>query len=155
MYTSRAKTYMVQIIWNYDPLLLFSDEQRIGVEGLEKFQSKEAGSINKHHVQMGLPEGHSMLVYYAVALSQGANARTIVPCGNMYCPLPRLLSGYPRNLQTPFAQMHYKLMIRVHMEISMSLTWVWASISQRILSFKVCFTLVKHAVQNTWQCVLV
>ena len=37
---------MVQIIWNYDPLLLFSDEQRIGVEGLEKFQSKEAGPIN-------------------------------------------------------------------------------------------------------------
>ena len=37
---------MVQIIWNYDPLLLFSDEQRIGVEGLENI-SVQGGRIHQ------------------------------------------------------------------------------------------------------------
>ena len=66
MFTSRAKTYMVRIEWRRDPLLLFSDERRIGLEEFEKFQTNEVGSVNKYHVQMGLPEGHSVLVYYEV-----------------------------------------------------------------------------------------
>lgn len=59
MYTLRTKTYMIKFIGS---LLLFSDEQRLGLEDFDKFQLKEAGSISKHHVQTGLSEGHSMLV---------------------------------------------------------------------------------------------
>ena len=66
LYTSRAKIYMTRIIWGDDPLPLFSDEKKIGFESLYNFQSKDVGSVNKHHVQMGLPEGHSMLVHDAI-----------------------------------------------------------------------------------------
>ena len=60
----------MRIEWRRDPLLLFSDERKIGLEEFETFQTNEVGSVNKYHVQMGLPEGHSVLVYYLVSRVQ-------------------------------------------------------------------------------------
>ena len=57
---------MVRVEWDRYPLLLFSDEQRIGPEAFEKFQKNDVSSVTKYNVQMGLPEGHSILVYYEV-----------------------------------------------------------------------------------------
>ena len=61
LFTSRALIYMVRISWERQPLLLFSDVHRIGLESFQHFQTPTNGSVNKHNVQMGLPEGHSVL----------------------------------------------------------------------------------------------
>ena len=55
---------MVRIERGRGPLLLFSDERRIGLEDFGKFQRNEVGSVKNFNVQMGLPEGHSVLMYY-------------------------------------------------------------------------------------------
>ena len=43
-----------------------SDVHRIGLESFQHFQTPTNGSvINKHNVQMGLPEGHSVLLHFS------------------------------------------------------------------------------------------
>ena len=56
---------MVRIGWERQPLLLFSDVHRIGLESFQHFQTPTNGSVNKHNVQMGLPEGHSVLLHFS------------------------------------------------------------------------------------------
>ena len=85
LYTSRAKIYMTRISSKSGrmiPLLFFSDERKIVFESLYNFQSKDVGSVNKHHVQMGLPEGHSMLVHDAI---EGKQYQVILGL-NKHCP---------------------------------------------------------------------
>ena len=38
---------------------------RIGLESFQHFQTPTNGSVNKHNVQMGLPEGHSVLLHFS------------------------------------------------------------------------------------------
>ena len=65
LFTFRALIYMVRIGWERQPLLLFSDVHRIGLESFQHFQTPTNGSVNKHNVQMGLPEGHSVLLHFS------------------------------------------------------------------------------------------
>ena len=65
LFTSRAHIYMVRIGWERQPLLLFSDVHRIGLESFVHFQIPNSGSVTKHNVQMGFPEGHSVLMYFS------------------------------------------------------------------------------------------
>ena len=54
---------MIAMYWA-KPLLLFSDTENVGLEAMAHFQSAEHGTPNKRQVQMGLPDGHSVLLYY-------------------------------------------------------------------------------------------
>ena len=65
LFTSRAHIYMVRIGWERQPLLLFSDVHRTGLGSFMHFQIPNNGSVTKHNVQMGLPEGHSVLMYFS------------------------------------------------------------------------------------------
>ena len=65
LFTSRALIYMVRIGWERQPLLLFSDVHRIGLESFQHFQTPTNGTVNKHNVQMGLSEGHSVLLHFS------------------------------------------------------------------------------------------
>ena len=65
LFTSRALIYMVRIGWERQPLLLFSDVHRIGLESFQHFQTLTNGTVNKHNVQMGLSEGHSVLLHFS------------------------------------------------------------------------------------------
>ena len=56
---------MVRISWERQPLLLFSDVHRIGPVSFQHFQTPTDGSFSKHNVQMGLPEGHSVLLHFS------------------------------------------------------------------------------------------
>ena len=63
LFTSWADTFMIAMYWA-KPLLLFSDTENVGLEAMAHFQSAEHGTPNKRRVQMGLPDGHSVLLYY-------------------------------------------------------------------------------------------
>ena len=65
LFTSRALIYMVRISWERQPMLLFSDIHRIDPVSFQCFQTPTEGSFGKHNVQMGLPEGHSVLLHFS------------------------------------------------------------------------------------------
>ena len=69
LFTSWADTYMTAIYWT-KPLLLFSDVENVRLDPMEVFQSAESSTPNKRRVQMGLPDGHSILSYYHVRGTQ-------------------------------------------------------------------------------------
>ena len=71
LFTSWADTFMTAIYWT-KPLLLFSDEENVRLDPMEQFQKVEGGTPNKRRVQMGLPDGHSILLYYQ---AHGTNIR--------------------------------------------------------------------------------
>ena len=61
LFTSRAFIYMVRISWERQPMLLFSDIHRVDPVSFRRFH--EDRSLGKHNIQMGLPEGHSVLLH--------------------------------------------------------------------------------------------
>ena len=63
LFTSRAFIYMVRIGWERQPMLLFSDVHRVDPVSFRKFH--EDRSLGKHNIQMGLPEGHSVLLHFS------------------------------------------------------------------------------------------
>ena len=60
-----ADTFMTAMYWT-KPLLLFSDAENVRLDPMEQFQYAEGGTPNKRRVQMGLPDGRSILLYYHV-----------------------------------------------------------------------------------------
>ena len=74
---------MVRIRWERQPLLLFSDVHRIGPVSFQHFQTPTDGSFSKHNVQMGLPEGHSVLLHFC----QNRMAYQAVLVSMSFCPL--------------------------------------------------------------------
>ena len=62
LFTSRAFIYMVRISWERQPMLLFSDVHRVDPVSFRRFH--EDRSLGKHNIQMGLPEGHSVLLHF-------------------------------------------------------------------------------------------
>ena len=95
LFTSRALIYMVRIGWERQPLLLFSDVHRIGLESFQHFQTPTNGSVNKHNVQMGLPEGHSVLLHF----SQNGFAYQAVLVSNEFRSLSRGKRGEHANVE--------------------------------------------------------
>ena len=83
LFTSRAVIYMVRISWERLPLLLFSDVHSIGPISFQHFQNPTDGSFRKHNVQMGLPEGHSVLLHF-FSQWDGVSSCTGV---HEFCPL--------------------------------------------------------------------
>ncbi|MCV6577121.1 MAG: hypothetical protein OIF58_15455, partial [Cohaesibacter sp.] len=69
LFTSWADIYMTAIYWT-KPLLLFSDVENVRLDPMEVFQSAESSTPNKRRVLMGLPDGHSILLYYHVRGTQ-------------------------------------------------------------------------------------
>ena len=63
LFTSRAFIYMVRISWERQPMLLFSDIHRVDPVSFRRFH--EDRSLGKHNIQMGLPEGHSVLLHFS------------------------------------------------------------------------------------------
>ena len=63
LFTSRALIYMVRINWERQPMLLFSDPHRVDPVSFRSFH--EDRSLGKHNIQMGLPEGHSVLLHFS------------------------------------------------------------------------------------------
>ena len=63
LFTSRALIYMVRIYWEQQPMLLFSDPHRVDPVSFRSFHDDR--SLGKHNVQMGLPEGHSVLLHFS------------------------------------------------------------------------------------------
>ena len=63
LFTSRALIYMVRISWERQPMLLFSDIHRVDPVSFQCFHTE--GSFGKHNIQMGLPEGHSVLLHFS------------------------------------------------------------------------------------------
>ena len=63
LFTSRAFIYMVRISWERQPMLLFSDIHRDEPVSFRRFH--EDRSLGKHNIQMGLPEGHSVLLHFS------------------------------------------------------------------------------------------
>ena len=63
LFTSRALIYMVRIYWERQPMLLFSDPHRVDPVSFRSFHDDR--SLGKHNVQMGLPEGHSVLLHFS------------------------------------------------------------------------------------------
>ena len=63
LYTSRAFIYMVRISWERQPMLLFSDIHRVDPVSFRSFHDDR--SLRKHNIQMGLPEGHSVLLHFS------------------------------------------------------------------------------------------
>ena len=53
---------MVRISWERQPMLLFSDVHRVDPVSFRRFH--EDRSLGKHNIQMGLPEGHSVLLHF-------------------------------------------------------------------------------------------
>ena len=63
LYTSRALIYMVRISWERQPMLLFSDIHRVDPVSFRSFHDDR--SLGKYNIQMGLPEGHSVLLHFS------------------------------------------------------------------------------------------
>ena len=63
LFTSRAFIYMVRISWERQPMLLFSDIHRVDPVSFRRFH--EDRTLGKHNIQMGLPEGHSVLLHFS------------------------------------------------------------------------------------------
>ena len=63
LFASRALIYMVRINWERQPMLLFSDPHRVDPVSFRSFH--EDRSLGKHNIQMGLPEGHSVLLHFS------------------------------------------------------------------------------------------
>ena len=63
-FTSRALIYMVRISWERQPMLLYSVIiHRVDPVSFRSFH--EDRSLGKHNIQMGLPEGHSVLLHFS------------------------------------------------------------------------------------------
>ena len=62
LFTSRAFIYMVRIGWERQPMLLFSNIHRVDPVSFRSFHTDR--SLGKHNIQMGLPEGHSVLLHF-------------------------------------------------------------------------------------------
>ena len=60
--TSRAFIYMVRISWKRQSMLLFSDIHRVDPVSFRRFH--EDRFLGKHNIQMGLLEGHSILLHF-------------------------------------------------------------------------------------------
>ena len=82
-------------------MLLFSDIHRIDPVSFQCFQTPTEGSFGKHNVQMGLPEGHSVLLHFS---QNGMPYQAVLVsmnmlCGSMSCQCQPISLGCRKTLQ--------------------------------------------------------